>query len=113
LWHDVVAAARRCSAATGLGYVGVDLVIDAVCGVQVLECNAYPGLEIQNVNAAGLGGRIDYALQHRRSRERMAQPAQHPARTISLRPLHDLSTAVIASLGQIRGRMAETSLRYA
>lgn len=59
MWEEAVRAARRCSAATGLGYVGVDIVIDATAGIQVLECNAYPGLEIQNVNAAGLAGRIE------------------------------------------------------
>ena len=63
LWDEAVQAARRCSAATGLGYVGVDIVIDAASGVQVLECNAYPGLEIQNVNGAGLAPRIEEALQ--------------------------------------------------
>jgi ribonuclease R len=36
-------------------------VIDATRGAQVLECNAYPGLEIQNVNGAGLGRRIELA----------------------------------------------------
>ncbi|NJS13698.1 MAG: alpha-L-glutamate ligase-like protein [Sphingopyxis sp.] len=60
-WNDVMTAARRCSAPLDLGYVGVDLVIDAVAGVQVLECNAYPGLEIQNVNGAGLANRIAIA----------------------------------------------------
>jgi alpha-L-glutamate ligase-like protein len=75
-WSDVVAAARRCSAPLGLGYVGVDLVIDATVGVQVLECNAYPGLEIQNVNGAGLAKRIEFA-RHRY--ERRTPPAARPA----------------------------------
>ena len=82
LWRDTVAAARRCSEALGLGYVGVDLVIDAVRGVQVLECNAYPGLEIQNVNAAGLGSRIDRVLRERRRRERVCGGAGRRARFV-------------------------------
>jgi len=67
-----VEAARRCSGALGLGYVGVDIVIDAARGAQVLECNAYPGLAIQNVNAAGLAGRIAQVEQQKRGRERAA-----------------------------------------
>jgi hypothetical protein len=57
-WRQAVETARRCSGALGLGYVRVDIVIDAARGAQVLECNAYPGLVIQNVNTAGLAGRI-------------------------------------------------------
>ncbi|WP_324262333.1 sugar-transfer associated ATP-grasp domain-containing protein [Altererythrobacter sp. H2] len=68
MWSDVIRAARRCSAALELGYVGVDLVIDATAGVQVLECNAYPGLEIQNVNGAGLAGRIEKVRRARQGR---------------------------------------------
>jgi alpha-L-glutamate ligase-like protein len=64
-WNEVVEAARRCSAPLGLGYVGVDIVIDAEAGVQVLECNAFPGLEIQNVNGAGLGDRLAEVMMHR------------------------------------------------
>ncbi|MEN3972066.1 sugar-transfer associated ATP-grasp domain-containing protein [Sphingomicrobium sp. XHP0235] len=53
-WAELMDAAIRCSAALELGYVGVDLVIDATEGVKVLECNAFPGLEIQNINARGI-----------------------------------------------------------
>lgn len=70
-WMEAVRAARRCSAALGLGYVGVDIVIDADEGAQVLECNAYPGLEIQNVNGSGLARRLD--LAERRQRRRQGQ----------------------------------------
>ena len=90
-WQDTVAAARRCSAALGLGYVGVDLVIDAERGVQVLECNAYPGLEIQNVNAAGLGERIALVKRQQRARERAVRRASHQHRFTGARPLHDLA----------------------
>jgi predicted ATP-grasp superfamily ATP-dependent carboligase len=38
-----------------LGYLGVDVVIDVELGPLVLEINARPGLEIQNINGAGLG----------------------------------------------------------
>jgi alpha-L-glutamate ligase-like protein len=102
-WRETVEAARRCSAALGLGYVGVDLVIDATRGVQVLECNAYPGLEIQNVNGAGLAGRIDAVQRQQRERERAARWAGHHHRYAGVRPLRDLGTALRGAAG----RMAE------
>ena len=79
-------AARRCSGALGLGYVGVDIVIDAARGAQVLECNAFPGLEIQNVNAAGLAGRIDHVERLRRERQRELRREQDRSRTNGMRP---------------------------
>ena len=53
-WNDVLRAASRCSAATGLGYVGADIVIDRELGPLVLEVNARPGLQIQNVSSRGI-----------------------------------------------------------
>jgi alpha-L-glutamate ligase-like protein len=105
-WRETVAAARRCSEALGLGYVGVDLVIDATRGVQVLECNAYPGLEIQNVNAAGLGGRIDRVLRDRRERARAERRANHRNRFSGMRPINDWGTALAGAAGQVGGKLA-------
>jgi len=53
-WASVVDAARRCAAATGLRYVGADVVVDADRGPLLLEVNARPGLQIQNVTGRGL-----------------------------------------------------------
>jgi len=53
-WNEVLAAARRCGPATGLRYLGADVVVDAVLGPVVLEVNARPGLEIQNVTGQPL-----------------------------------------------------------
>jgi alpha-L-glutamate ligase-like protein len=86
-WHDVIQAARRCSAALDLGYVGVDIVIDAVAGVQVLECNAYPGLEIQNVNGAGLANRLAIACGR-------VERGQRRARRLVMPKLPSLSLAL-------------------
>lgn len=108
-WRETVEAARLCSGTLGLGYVGVDLVIDAQRGVQVLECNAYPGLEIQNVNAAGLGARIERVQRQQRARERRARRAeQAPSRFVGLRPLHSAGS-VLRDVGrEMAGRMAGT-----
>lgn len=53
-WPQVLDAARRCFAATGLHYLGADIVIDRDRGPLVLEVNARPGLQIQNVTGQGL-----------------------------------------------------------
>ncbi len=50
--------AAGCNAMTGLGYVGVDLVLDRDKGPLMLELNARPGLNIQIANRAGLGARL-------------------------------------------------------
>ncbi|MFO6428754.1 sugar-transfer associated ATP-grasp domain-containing protein [Erythrobacter sp. W302b] len=109
-WNETVAAARRCSGALGLGYVGVDLVIDATRGVQVLECNAYPGLEIQNINGAGLGSRI--ALIERLQRERARAPRRAGPRT-AVRPVHDWRAALRDAARKITNRVAGALARPA
>ena len=43
---------------TGLGYVGVDMVIDRDRGPLILEMNARPGLNIQIANRSGLKPRL-------------------------------------------------------
>jgi glutathione synthase/RimK-type ligase-like ATP-grasp enzyme len=53
-WPQILDATRRCSAATGLRYLGADVVVDAQRGPLVLEVNARPGLQIQNVTGRGL-----------------------------------------------------------
>lgn len=54
-WDEVLAMARRVAAAVGLGFVGIDIVIDADRGPMLLEANARPGLAIQLANDQGLG----------------------------------------------------------
>ena len=44
---------------TGLGYQGVDLVLDKTKGPLILELNARPGLNIQIANRAGLLPRLE------------------------------------------------------
>jgi hypothetical protein len=105
-WRETIAAARRCSGALGLGYVGVDLVIDEAVGVQVLECNAYPGLEIQNINAAGLGGRIDWVLSQRDAPARKQRGALHRQPYGGVRPLHGLSETLAGAAGRLGSRLA-------
>src|SRR4051794_8989963 len=53
-WDRVVETAAACADATGLRYLGADIVFDRTHGHLVLEVNARPGLEIQNVAGRGL-----------------------------------------------------------
>jgi alpha-L-glutamate ligase-like protein len=57
-WDDVVRMSRQVAEAVGLGYIGVDIVIDAEQGPMLLEANARPGLAIQIANARGLLPRL-------------------------------------------------------
>lgn len=57
-WAEMVEMASRCYEATGLGYMGVDLVVDANEGPLLLELNARPGLAIQMANGRGLMPRL-------------------------------------------------------
>lgn len=57
-WEDMLEMAARCYEATGLGYMGVDLVVDANEGPLLLELNARPGLAIQMANGCGLLPRL-------------------------------------------------------
>ncbi|MDO3722715.1 alpha-L-glutamate ligase-like protein [Marinobacter sp. chi1] len=57
-WDQMLEMASRCYEATGLGYMGVDLVVDANEGPLLLELNARPGLAIQMANGRGLLPRL-------------------------------------------------------
>lgn len=57
-WHDLVGMAARCYELSGLGYVGVDFVLDRNLGPMILELNARPGLSIQMANGNGLLHRL-------------------------------------------------------
>lgn len=62
-WSDVLSVARRAAACVPLGYLGVDIVLDRDATPLVLEINARPGLEIQNVNGRGLGDALRAATE--------------------------------------------------
>lgn len=57
-WEKLLALAARCYELTGLGYLGVDVVLDAEAGPLMLELNARPGLGIQLANRSGLRSRV-------------------------------------------------------
>ena len=63
-WDTLLAMAARCYELTGLGYIGVDLVLDKDKGPLILELNARPGLSIQIANRTGLLPRLKLVEQH-------------------------------------------------
>ena len=58
-WTMVLETAVRAQIASGLGYLGVDIVIHPDKGPMVLELNAQPGLQIQLANMEGLKKRLE------------------------------------------------------
>lgn len=58
-WGELLLLAARCQELAPLGYLGVDLVLDADLGPLVLELNARPGLSIQIANGRGLRGTLN------------------------------------------------------
>jgi len=58
-WDNLMELAARCYEVAPLGYLGVDIVLDAELGPLVLELNARPGLAIQIANGEGLKHRLD------------------------------------------------------
>jgi alpha-L-glutamate ligase-like protein len=63
-WETLLDTAARCQELTGMGYLGVDLVLDQHLGPLLLELNARPGLAIQIANAAGLMHRVKLVEEH-------------------------------------------------
>lgn len=57
-WDTILEISARCYELTGMGYIGVDIVLDRDLGPLVLELNARPGLAIQIANRQGLLRRL-------------------------------------------------------
>lgn len=58
-WNDILLLASDVQAMSDMGYVGVDIVLDAEKGPMVLEINARPGLSIQVANMTSLLTRLE------------------------------------------------------
>ncbi|MBK6657398.1 MAG: alpha-L-glutamate ligase-like protein [Proteobacteria bacterium] len=59
-WPALLLLAARCHELAPLGYLGVDMVLDAELGPLILELNARPGLGIQIANGRGLRGVLNH-----------------------------------------------------
>jgi alpha-L-glutamate ligase-like protein len=58
-WEKILEYAVDAQRVSGLGYAGVDLVLDETKGPLILEVNARPGLQIQIANGASLRTRLE------------------------------------------------------
>jgi len=66
-WDAILDIAVTCHEMTGLGYLGVDVMIDETLGPLMIEVNARPGLAIQLANGVGLLRRLEPAMERARS----------------------------------------------
>lgn len=82
-WPELLELAARSADATGLGYIGADIVIDRKRGPLLLELNARPGLAIQIANNTGLAPRIR-AVNSLRPRFFRESPRERVQRAISM-----------------------------
>lgn len=64
-WDTLLELGARSYELTGLGYQGIDIVLDRDRGPLLLELNARPGLAIQIANQAGLRTRLEAVTRHR------------------------------------------------
>lgn len=58
-WDRMLLTSIEATRAIGLGYAGVDIVLDKEAGPMILEVNGHPGLEIQNANRLPLRDRLE------------------------------------------------------
>ncbi len=58
-WQQILNLTAHCYDLVGLGYIGVDIVLDRDHGPLMLEMNARPGLSIQLANRCGLLTRLE------------------------------------------------------
>ncbi len=66
-WDTILKMSVTCQLMTGLGYLGVDIMIDETKGPLMIEVNARPGLAIQMANGIGLMKRLEPVVEeHRR-----------------------------------------------
>ncbi|MBB5207688.1 alpha-L-glutamate ligase-like protein [Chiayiivirga flava] len=75
-WNELIGMAARCYELSGLGYVGVDFVLDRNLGPLILELNARPGLSIQMANGNGLLHRLKKVEALREAGALSADPAE-------------------------------------
>ncbi len=66
-WDTILRMSVLCQEMTGLGYLGVDIMVDETLGPMMIEVNARPGLAIQMANGIGLLKRLEPIVeQHRK-----------------------------------------------
>lgn len=80
-WQEILDMSRTVSQAVGMGYLGVDIVLDRDHGAQLLEANARPGLAIQIANDAGLLPRLQAIDRQLGEEQEAPRPSEFPSPT--------------------------------
>ncbi|MEM8921637.1 MAG: alpha-L-glutamate ligase-like protein, partial [Pseudomonadota bacterium] len=97
-WDDILLMAARAYDVAGLGYLGVDIVLDEQRGPLLLELNARPGLSIQIANQLGVKDRLNAATHAADEKARDA-----PARVALAKSLYtDADSADIADEAAVK-----------
>jgi alpha-L-glutamate ligase-like protein len=81
-WDGFMKLSAECYELCGLGYIGVDMVLDQERGPLILELNARPGLNIQIANDCGLTHRaraVEDRLEQLALQERVEKPEERVA----------------------------------
>ncbi len=78
-WDQLLMIGAKACELSGLGYVGVDIVLDRDRGPLVLELNARPGLAIQMANGNGLLHRLRLVQALEAAGQLSADPAERIA----------------------------------
>ena len=87
-WDRLLHIAASCYELTGLGYQGVDIVLDRDKGPLILELNARPGLNIQIANGRGLLERLREVERHQPSQTSVEERVAFAKRAFSHRQDH-------------------------
>lgn len=82
-WEEILMMASKSYDVTGLGYIGVDVVLDRDKGPLLLELNARPGISIQIANRVGMRAVLEKAAALN------AEKLSPEARIKLARKLHD------------------------
>jgi alpha-L-glutamate ligase-like protein len=85
-WEALLELGARSYELTGLGYQGIDIVLDRDKGPLILELNARPGLAIQMANRAGLRPRLEKVEQYHTSLKTIAERVAFAKEHFSARP---------------------------
>jgi alpha-L-glutamate ligase-like protein len=75
-WDTILRMSVTCQEMTGLGYLGVDIMIDETKGPLMIEVNARPGLAIQMANGIGLMKRLEPVVEEHRRHPNADLPAK-------------------------------------
>lgn len=72
-WDDILHIASSCHELTGMGYLGIDIVLDEDKGPLMLELNVRPGLNIQIANRSGLLPRLELIKKNHKQLKNVEQ----------------------------------------